>query len=243
MPPFIGLIRALVVSTGLAALLSQAHAIPLNEASSFASVTLNGSQQTAEFGTSFASVSPTLGNASGTLTANSQPAPNITANVSLNGPGQSIAQGFLVYWFAAVGPSNVSVPVTITASSWVSVPQFIDQHASSLYLGGSQLLGHTCLSPAAPQNCLSQGGEQQSFSIDTPVVLQSNTQYSLQLNLYVGLTNFGSPPPGTSASGYIDPILTIDPTFALADQFHLEFSAGVGTARPLCRSPQHCRCS
>jgi hypothetical protein len=114
-------------------------------------------------------------------------------------------------------------------SSWVSVPQFIDQHASSLYFG-SELLGHTCLSPAAPQNCLSAGGEQQSFSIATPRVLQSNTQYSLHLNLYIGLTNFGNPPPGTSASGYIDPIVTIDPTFALADQFHLEFSAGVGNS-------------
>jgi hypothetical protein len=140
-----------------------------------------------------------------------------------------------VYYFAVVGPSGVSVPVTISANSSTSQPQLNRQnHFTSLFLGGplsGQYLGYTCLNPGAPVSCSSWGGEQQSFAITTPVVLESNTEYNLQLMLNMVFSSFvGNGPDTVAASGFIDPIITIDPTFALRDQFHLEFSTGVGNS-------------
>jgi hypothetical protein len=226
--------NALIASTvaTLVAISSGAEAVTLPEAASFSSVVLNGVQQTSEFGTTSSSVSAALGGSSGSFAASSQPAPNMVANVSVNSPGQALAFGFSSYWFAVVGPSDVVVPVIVTASSFVSMPQTVGINSSALILvgnEGSQILGETCLSPAAPNNCVE--GEQQSFSIATPLSLQSNAVYSIQLSLHIDVTDFNTSSfVGGTVSGYIDPVLTIDPTFALANEFHLEFSPGVGNS-------------
>ena len=180
-------------------------------------------------GTTFAIVTNTSGGASGTITANTQPSPRIDASVAVDGTGQAIAHGFLQYFFAVSGPTDVFVPVIISASSQVSQP-LLSQNISRLFLGGgssgasfAEFLAHTCLGT----NCETLGGQAASFSIDAQRSLRSNDIYNLQLTLsLIAQTSSGT----TSSAGFIDPIITIDPSFARANEFELVFSAGVGNS-------------
>jgi hypothetical protein len=180
-------------------------------------------------GSTSVSVTGTNGGASGTVDANLRPAPIISSNISVSGAGQALAYGFLMYYFKLEGQAGVEIPVTISASSSLA-PNVgeADQNFSLLYLGipfaTAEYLGHACRG----NGCGTPGywSAQDSFSVNRTLMLMSNVEYNLQMTLQLGITILANQPDTFSTSGYIDPIITIDPFFA--NDFSLVLSEGAG---------------
>jgi hypothetical protein len=173
---------------------------------------------------------------SAAATANIQPSPNQTVTASVDGLGQAIANTHLQYYFAITGPSGVEVPIIITASGEITPPtDGIATNSAQLYFIGAgpipdQYLSSACQAPASALGNCTPLDVQPSFSIATPMSLISNTVFGISMDLYVSVTILQLVDGVFSASGFIDPIITIDPAFALADQFTIEFSPGVGNS-------------
>jgi hypothetical protein len=219
-------VHALVATAAaLFAMSSQARAITLDPASASASVTIGLGSADSDTGTNFATASAAFNGASGNVTVNGQPFPSISGEASTTGQGLNVLGDF-TYFFAVVGPSSISVPVIISASGEVSMPTEPPTGLvfSSLSMPGTILPNphFACLSPSG--GC--PAGSSSSFSLTTTVPVLSNTQRAIALSFNIQLLDGAG-----SASGLIDPLLTIDPVFALANpDFHLEFSDGVGNS-------------
>jgi hypothetical protein len=172
-----------------------------------------------------------LGGASGTVDANAQPLPHMTATASASPGGQlAEAEATFIYYFGVSGPAGVDVPVIINASGGVSLGAGLSQAAIVLATPSGLL---TIANASNSSNCFCDGP---SFSVARLVTISSETQYELTMSLIITADTFLDPSVSDANSGVIDPIILIDPTFPLANQFTLEFSAGVGngaTATPI----------
>jgi|SoiMethySBSTD1v2_1073268.scaffolds.fasta_scaffold431006_1 hypothetical protein len=224
-------LAAMVLCAMLAQSANTIAAVVLPDASSFLQVTAQGAGP-ALFGTTSLSNSVTNGGSSATASITSQPSPLLTGSVSANGTGnQGTVFAQYQYYFSVVGPDAVLVPVIISANAAVS-PSVI-QNAAFLSLStssGAGELARACQSSVVG-NC--GGSIVPSFSYLATKDILSNSLNIIGLTLsLIANTNTGN--TSETGSGFIDPILTIDPAFARAGEFSLAFSAGVGnTATPL----------
>jgi hypothetical protein len=143
---------------------------------------------------------------------NLQSSPNINGNITYLGACCSLSsfEGGILYYFEIVGASGAQVPVTISANGAITnstaSPSSADQIRIDLHLEG--VFDHI----------LAQSSS--SFSIASQVTLTSNTVYDITMSLDLSTQTAGN------LSGYLDPIITIDPNSA--NSFSLELSPGVG---------------
>jgi hypothetical protein len=144
------------------------------------------------------------------------------ANSGMTSGGIAVANasgfGSATFFFDVLGPSNVLVPLIITASGSTSAsgPEAVDQVQVSF--AGGQFYACSGTGPEVAA-C---GSASSSFS--------GSKSFSLESNLLsdVEVTISGSSTGGTGGfSGMVDPMITIDPNFAIANEFSLLFSPGV----------------
>ena len=234
-------ISKLLVSSALAALVlgasSQARAGPVTVTPyTVTSVVTIDNSATPIGGTSketnTAGVPATLDIGGYTATANGLvlPSPSVTASVSSNAPGGvAQAQAGLQYFFTVVPigtSSDTTVPVIISASGGVT-KSFAANIAEVLFSSPTASSDLARICNGASGACTGEGTLASSFSIATEEMLTVGTEfYSLTLNL--GVNTGTSDAPAQSQSGFIDPTVIIDPTFADASQFEILFSPGVG---------------
>ena len=181
--------------------------------------------------TTTAGVPATLNIGGYTATANGlvQPSPSVTASVSSNAPGGvATAQVGLQYFFTVVpiGTSSyTTVPVIISASGGIT-QSFAANIAEVLFSSPTASSDLALICNGASGACTGHTLAS-SFSIATEELLTVGTEfYGLALNL--GVNTGSTDAPAQSQSGFIDPTIIIDPTFADASQFEILFSPGVG---------------
>jgi PEP-CTERM motif len=158
------------------------------------------------------------------------PSPALTASAFATGFYNSGSYVFLQYYFEAVGPTDVDVPLILTASAWVSQSTVSTGNRASVAVytdTGQEIFSDEACTNAFAVSC---DGFTSSFSVAAPLTLGSNTAgfIALDLGVVASTVSSGNVDATDYQSGYIDPIVTIDPTFALANEFTLEFSPGVG---------------
>jgi PEP-CTERM motif len=215
-------------SVGFSALLlfqSEAKAIIVGLPEPTSSVILSNGN--AEQSTSSSNTFATGGlSASGTI--NGVPSPNISATAAATSAGNSSANLFYEYYFEVAGPSTQQLSVTISASGAVS-QSLITPNVAQVYFGapgGVSLIASAC--SATGLNGCGNVSTSHSFSIAQSETITTNVQYNIQMSLFVNAnTLFGA--STDSQTGNIDPIITIDPLFALDNPlFTLELSPSVG---------------
>jgi hypothetical protein len=146
------------------------------------------------------------------------------------------------YSFELVGPANYSgtVPVLIQAQGAVTPAVAVDQTNNAfLQISGTtvsgapfggHLLGYACLDGPSTGGCNGAWHlpNQSSFAVNSTLDLQPNVELSLQLDLVISAHGF-TIGAFDHEYGFIDPIITIDPTFPDANLFSLAFSPGMDT--------------
>lgn len=212
----------------LATLSSEAFALTLPPSSITSQVVLNSTTQ-AQNGSTSVSNSFSLGGLSGSVFANVQPSPHITATASAAAGGsQTISRATLQYWFGLEGPAGVNVPIIITAHAQTTDTNVTTQAILSLTTSAfAKTIAYAC-SSASGGNCNGSSGP--SFSVALPFTILSETPNILTMTLQAVANTFVDPTAPDSSSAFIDPIITIDPSFARIDEFRLAFSAGVGNS-------------
>jgi hypothetical protein len=175
----------------------------------------------------------TLSWASGTVAA---PTPGVSAQVSVSTVAGIFPTGgpsaFVNYQFMIAGPTGVHVPIFAIANgdaSIVSSGDITDAAAISDVTINGTLIGRTCaaLGSFACTNI--------PFNNPTPMTLTSDTLITIHLSASAQCgTGDRTITPGLSeictALAESDPFIYIDPTFALANQFTLDFSPGIGNS-------------
>ncbi len=167
------------------------------------------------------------------------PSPHEIAFASANSPGAAEATTYIDYFFAVVGPSGIDVPLIISASAAVSATTV--GSVGTVQAIALLTLGFNDPTPVyTAEACLDVHGSSclfsSSFSFLKTIMATSNHEDNIQLSLNLTANPLAV---GASAivSGYIDPIITIDPTFLRAKEFSLIFSSGVGNS-PLALVPE-----
>jgi len=154
------------------------------------------------------------------MTVSFQPSPNMIGSIIGTGNG-AIAQGSIQYHFSVVGPTNVLVPLIVTASGQLS--GFSDANNNTAFLtfvtSESNLFAGTCL--FANLNC-TYGTD--PLSVNAAMSTMSNYENGIFMTLSLVANGTGS------VSGFLDPIVQIDPSFDRASEFQLLFSPGVGNS-------------
>jgi hypothetical protein len=177
--------------------------------------------------------------------------PNPAAYASLTGSGGVNQHGFvsagLQYDFQINGPEKTLVPIFVQGSGYAKSSfgnQFFNGSAASL--GISSDLSNTSILPlysviatagSVPQGNTPNGRTNQNITFDDRILVPSNTPFEIGLGAEAEVDNGdNSKTPIESASAYIDPHLFIDPTFAGANEFSLQFSEGIDNS-PVSATP------
>src|SRR5579883_1049274 len=163
-------------------------------------------------------------------TASLNPAPSLNVSGSTSF-GQSIGLLNLTYQFEVVGPStNAVVPILVSAFGNVGGSTtgagIFGSLQSTLTVGG---LGISINQSVGGSSAASWSLNNNNFNF-TP-----NTLYGIQM-IAEGSANAGILGGTASFFANVDPVFTIDPTFADANQYSFLFSPGVGngvSATPL----------
>ena len=156
-------------------------------------------------------------------------------------------QAQISYFFDVTGPTNVSVPLNITGLLDASGDDGLGLALVSVGVGGGTpvaagdvfgneglVLADAC-NEFNPYACGNQGFvlslPEGNPPFSTPFMVPSNTVEEIDLELFVG-TNLGS------ASGFIDPVITIDPTFLANNPgFSLVLSSNIQQGPPTAPAP------
>ena len=162
------------------------------------------------------------------------------------GPASAGATLHGSYSFEVVGPTNYSgtVPILIQAQGAVTPAVAVDQ-TNNAFLQitgttvpgaafGGHLLGYACLDGPSTGGCNAAWhlANQSSFALNAVLDLQPNVELGLVLDLVISAHGFTI---GAYDHEYefIDPIITIDPTFPDASLFSLAFSPGMDAVTPI----------
>jgi hypothetical protein len=161
-----------------------------------------------------------------------EPSPILKGNVSLDFPSMLTVQEQLQYFFRFDGPTETLSTIIHTRGEVPSPTSNIPANVVSLFFqdpSDTIMIASACQGKGANSavNCATYT-VQPSFSVDYSTVLQRNTEYNFSMNLFLGANtaSFG----GLDKSAYIDPWITIDPDVTNPDQYHFEFSRGVGNS-------------
>ena len=139
----------------------------------------------------------------------------------------------LIYEAQVTGPAGTQVPVNFAStgsasSSGAGLSEsafFLD----ALPAGGFAYQFIACSDSQNPNACSQIGSPNSSFNVTQQLLLTPGVPVEIFL-----LASSGSfDTPGNSfASAQVDPYIYIDPSFANADQYSIEVSAGVGNSPP-----------
>lgn len=168
--------------------------------------------------------------ATATGTLNLTLLPSVSANTfAAYNSGNASSYVFLESYFTVSGPTGYNVPVIITASGGIT-QSVITPNQVYLDLGtptGILSVASACL-PAHGNGCGSET-VQSSFSGSYAFTLASGKQDNLQLIVSINSNGLfiGSGQTDTQ-SGYLDPMIEIDPTYQYADLFSIVTSSNVG---------------
>jgi hypothetical protein len=231
------LIGAMASATALAIpSLGEAVTLPVGFVNTV--TTNNNTNQSIDGSTSVPNNTLATNTAEGSLFATSsailQPLQEVTATASVNGLGHATAFGVVEYFFAAVGPDGVQVPVILSSNAAVSPANSSANNAEVLLglFGGNVVDIFACQSPQPAVNCFG-GLNRPSFSFAAREFVPSNRSNSLDSSVFVVADTLVTGGGANLAFGSIDSIVTIDPTFSRANEFHLEFSPGVAVPGPI----------
>ncbi len=182
-----------------------------------------------------------LGTSEATLNAFSLPNPSLTASITLSTPGpysQSHAQAFmrLDYYLTVNGTGTGLVPVDVSSFGNVSMSAVPAGDIFSAAFATFQLTGPNPSAPALAAQVLSLNdpgggaanpGGTSNYSLAQLVSLQVGTTYSIDMYVNVA-AEIGGAATSQVVTAFIDPVFTIDPGFADANSFSLQFSDGIG---------------
>ena len=192
--------------------------------------TTGGQSQTTVGGSTSLSSGALSATATGTLQPTLLPSISGTASVT-NGSGNASASVFAEIFFSVSGPTGFQVPIIVTANGAIT-QSLITPNNAQLFLGTPSavaLIASACL-PAHGNLCTGLSN-QSSFSIANTFLVTSDQQDNLQLSLFVNANTLFIPGGGTDTqSGFIDPMITIDPTYEFADLFSIVTSSNVGNS-------------
>jgi hypothetical protein len=159
-------------------------------------------------GTSFSSVSIGYGNAP---TLESQSSLAISQN--LGEPGYPDSNATVTYYIEVLGPTNISVPVTIAESGSVSGDMISGDTASAYFLVGGSASGSASVSGLAELPTSVNPGNL-TFSLNQDLTLRTNLLDIVTMEVSSGS---GSPDGGSEEASLNSPHFEIDPTFASAN--------------------------
>jgi hypothetical protein len=187
------------------------------------------------------------GNIAASGTTSPIPNPTLTGAASGGpqpGPGLSGAVSELseITWsFEVVGPSGIPVPVIVAGNAGVNATNTngLSFEATALITpdGGGVLTGGACLAGGTSYTCPSYAPSS-SFSMSRQFFVSPNSVIGMGID--VGLTIANNPTPGANLgtiTGYVDPVVTIDPAFAQASQYTLVLSPGIGNSSTAAPEP------
>ncbi len=216
--------KAVILATAALVAGTAARALPPAQftAQSFTDNGLYGgtSQSIAGPGTAASSITNPEGFVRGSVTLSG------FQRVSAEGDGsgyrnQGIELGGATYYFGVVGPAAVDVPLIFTGSAgvWASGGSSVGVYETYGSNGGTY-------SNFGPIGCNGSGG-------------CGSFTYTQHYHLLAGTTTTAGDVGFTTlhiyliaqegrANGFIDPFITIDPTFADAARYHIDFTAGTG---------------
>jgi hypothetical protein len=215
----------LLAGVALAATATSAWALPAAQfsASSFTDNGLYGgtSQFISIAGTASSSITNPEGFVGGSATASG------FQRVSAEGNGsgyrnQGIESASGTYYFEILGPSAVNVPIIFSGSAGLSANGGSSVEVYETY--GSN--GGT-YSNFGPINCYAGSLYCGSFNYTQHFSLLAATASTAGDVGFTTLSIYLIAQEG-SASGFIDPVISIDPSFADAGLYHIVFTAGVG---------------
>jgi predicted extracellular nuclease len=223
MPKLLGAIVSLaLIGTG-----SQAGASPFSVQDVASIVILHSANQSSS--QSGASVNLSLPNggayATGATSLGWPPSMSAEASVTNEAANASVLVTMEYYFEFFNSPSPMTV--SISASGQVTKSVVSTGNSAQLFFGTSQ--GDTTIASACtnffPASC---GSQSSSFSISTNETLTSDTLYNISMTLFVAADTLVSGGGTDIQSGSIDPIITIDPAYLLANpQVQLVFSSGI----------------
>jgi len=146
--------------------------------------------------------------------------------------GDAFASVELQYGVEFSGPANIFVPVLVTASGSESATygnvDNVNGHGNLQITGGifSGIYETLCTGLF----CLSDASASPSFSISSVFMFPTNEEISVSEGLDVTSDSFANP-LGSTASGSIDPIFTLDPSYSSAG-YSTIYSAGLLVPEP-----------
>jgi hypothetical protein len=135
----------------------------------------------------------------------------------INGPSGS---GEITYWVELVGPSG-TVPLDITATGAASASgtvEFADSFIEAESVTGNNII---FCAQAAVVEPLCAGSS--SFSGTVALTEAANTLFTI----YLQADSFGYANYAGTASAFVDPLISIDPSFANANLYTLEISPDI----------------
>jgi hypothetical protein len=222
-----------VVGVLLSGVPAHASVIEISAANYLAQTVVDQEQQNS--GSTPQSSEQTNGDISASATTTGTPNPSMTAYVTdavttAYGDQGGEALALIRYYFEVVGPSGIQVPLIVNSSAAVSASNatglsFYDQAGLAIAdeYGALELNLTACLG-AVNYTCAFPS----SFSVAESVSQLSDTMGYVSMSLEMGVSSDST--GGGTISGYIDPLITIDPTFSLANEFTLVFSPGIGNS-------------
>ena len=225
---FAAMLLAISVSPAGAGIVSGPRVVNLSDTSGFV-ILSQGNTETSRFGAGPISLS--VGNEAVGGTVSYLPSANLSANAAVYGEGNASSYETAEYYFEVVGPANVEVPLTVSAAAALSLG-VATPNVAQLYVGNASgpLLTENACYGAIAINCAG-ASFQSGFSVTAPITVESNQiGDNVQLSLSVNANTLFSGASSDIQSGYIDPVITIDPSFSLASEFQLVFSPGVGNS-------------
>jgi hypothetical protein len=170
----------------------------------------------------------TLGSGDTMLTGTSSlgPMPSISGSASTAGVAANVIMGGREeYFFQIVGPSNLTVPISIATSGGVSAQTGYDAgNLAVAYFGGGDLFnGGTVVLGSACQEYICTGLTRgTSFDVSPTFQLSTNTQYDIQLSLSLVAASYVT----LQSSGFVDPLISFASDFD-SSGLSLEFSPGI----------------
>jgi hypothetical protein len=216
-----------VASLALMSTVSQAGASPFSVQDTASIVILHSANQSSS--QSGASVNLSLPNggayAAGATSLGGPPSMSAEASVT-NEAANASAYVTMEYYFEFFN-SPSPMTVSISASGQVTQSVVSTGNSAQLFFGTSQ--GDTTIASACTNFfSASCGSQSSSFSISANETLTSDTLYNISMSLFVSANTLVSGGGTDIQSGSIDPIITIDPTYLLANpQVQLVFSPGI----------------
>ncbi len=173
-----------------------------------------------------------FGNGTTTLTLSDFPNPSILITGTEGGPSGVIRTlASMAYYLYVFGPTaNQPVPISVTGQIVTNVTAF-NTGGNDLTAGASFEVGSRELGFAECNHISGCGVVPIATQIDVLSAVEAGSIFNPEpTGIFLGASLAGvTQPDGATGRSFIDPIFTIDPTFAAANPgYSLELSAGIG---------------